>query len=104
MQSRYLEDTQSAGLVMAYTPEKQQETGLQSHALFVLDDNWVHWQQETEISPPRYSDEKLIAFVRQCIDNKCVVTMNMGIYQDGTVSPATLAQMKALRKAIYRED
>jgi len=106
--SRYLDDNQGAGLLMNYSTEILEGTGLQSHVLFILDDNWVHTEANTPISPPIHTDEQLIAFVQQSIANQCVVTMNLGIYQkedevEGWVGQATLDQLIALRLAIYGE-
>jgi len=74
--------------------------GLQSHSLLMLDAPWVHDKPNTPMELPRFTDEELISYVKACIANQGVVTMNLGIYQDGTIGEATLEQMKALRKAI----
>jgi hypothetical protein len=34
------------------------------------------------------------------VAKEIVVSMNLSIYQDGTISPATFEQMQALRKAL----
>ncbi len=41
--------------------------------------------------------------MQTCIAQKLVITMNIGITQDGKVSPATLEQMRALRRTIRGE-
>ena len=74
--------------------------GLQPHGLIFLDDPWQHGYPDTDIAPPLFTTQQIINYVKACIAQKLVITMNMGITQDGKVSPITLEQMKALRKTI----
>ncbi len=76
------------------------QAAMQPHLNFFLDDEWVHQQPDTDIRPLLFRDEDLIRKVKLCMERKTVLSINMGIYQDGTVSPAALDQMRALRKAI----
>ena len=76
------------------------QAGLQPHLNPLLDDPWAHYQPDTDIRAPLFGNEELIEYVRTCIAAKTVPSINMGITQDGMVSPATLEQMKALRRAI----
>ena len=74
--------------------------GLQPHGLIFLDDPWMHGRPDSEIAPPLFKTDELINYVRSCIARRMVITLNMGIYQDGGVSPATLEQKRALRTAV----
>ncbi|MBW1673634.1 MAG: alpha-L-fucosidase [Deltaproteobacteria bacterium] len=74
--------------------------GLQGHGMIFLDDPWIHHLINQDIVAPRFSNKELIDYVKACISRDIIITMNMGIYQDGTVSEATLNQMRALRKAV----
>ena len=76
------------------------ESGLQPHVLVFLDDSWVHGSQDTKVVPPRNSDAQLIRYVKDCNGKGATVTMNIGVYQDGTPSPLTLRQLDAVRKSI----
>ena len=76
------------------------ENGLQPHVLILLDDGWVHGSQDTKIVPPLHSDAQLIDFIKDCNSKGATVTMNIGVYQDGTASPETLRQLDAVRKSI----
>jgi hypothetical protein len=76
------------------------ESGLQPHVLIFLDDNWVHGTENAEIVPPRFSDAQLIEYIKDCNSKGAPVTMNIGVYQDGTPSPRTLTQLYAVRKSI----
>ncbi len=75
-------------------------SGLQPHFLIFLDDSWVHGTQDTKIAPPRLNDSQLINFISECNGKGASVTMNIGVYQDGSASPATLDQLAAVRKSI----
>ena len=78
-------------------------SGLQPHGMIFLDDPWQHGYPETDIAPPIFATQRLIDYVQICIAQQLVITMNMGITQDGKVSPATLEQMRTLRQAIRGE-
>ena len=74
--------------------------GLQPHGMIFLDDSWHHGHLDTDIEPPRFATKQLVDYVKKCIASNLVITMNMGIYQDGSASAATLAQMRSLRQVI----
>ena len=78
-------------------------SGLQPHGMIFLDDPWQHGYPDTDIDPPIFTTQQIIDYMRTCVAQKLVITMNMGITQDGKVSPATLEQMKALRRTIRGE-
>ena len=86
-----------------YFFEHGSASGLQPHGLIFLDDPWQHGYPDTDIAPPLFTTQQLIGYVKACIAQKLVITMNVGITQDGQVSPATLEQMKALRQIIRGE-
>ena len=78
-------------------------SGLQPHGMIFLDDPWQHGYPDTDIDPPVFTDQQIIDYVQTCVAQKLVITMNIGITQDGKVSPATLEQMRALRRTIRGE-
>ena len=65
-----------------------------------LDDPWRHGRPDTDIEPPRFATKQLVDYVKKCIASNLVITMNMDIYQDGSVSTETLAQMRSLHQVI----
>ena len=83
--------------------ENGSASGLQPHGMIFLDDPWQHGYPDTDIAAPLFATQQLIDYVQTCIAQKLVITMNMGVTQDGKVSPATLAQMRILRRAIRGE-
>jgi hypothetical protein len=62
--------------------------------------DWCHTKQDTDMPPPCHTTEEVVNYVKLCVQEKTVPTINISIYQDGTVSSATLDQMRAVRKAI----
>jgi len=81
-------------------PEPEHYQDLQPHTWFFLDDEWVHENADTAILPPRFKTDELIEYLRTCAARRIVVSMNVGIYQDGTLSPATLMQLGALKTGL----
>ncbi len=83
-------------------PEPNHYKDLQPHAWIIVDNDggWSHRELDTDIGPPLETDQHLIDFVKACNAKNVVVSMNVGIYQDGTISPATAKQLRALREAI----
>ncbi len=77
--------------------------GLQGHFLLFADAPWVHSLPDAEMEPLRFSDEALIDFVKKNTAKEVPVTINLGIYQDGTIGEAARRQMAALRQAIRGE-
>ena len=80
-------------------PWEYQEDKKQWHCLFWLDCPWVH-TRVGEMEPPKFSDEYLIGYVKRCLAAKGAVTMNIGIYEDGTLSERTVAQIKKVKAAM----
>jgi len=76
--------------------------GLQAHVMFPIDDEHRWWFKDLnhKIGPPVYLTKQLIEWVQDSEKKGVVPTFNIAIYQDGTVSSATLDQMIAVRKAI----
>ena len=79
-----------------------QNNGLQWHGWTCLDVFWAHRQLDTEIPNVLYTDEKLISFVQQCQKHRAPMTLNVGMYQDGTISPYAIKQMQTLRKHVKK--
>ena len=78
-------------------------SGLQNHLLLFADAPWVHSLPDAEMEPLRFSDESLIDFVKKNAEQEAAVTINLGIYQDGSIGEAARRQMAALRQAIRGE-
>lgn len=74
-------------------------TECQWHALVPIDCFWGH-AKPGPMEPPRYSDADLFSFVRSCCSVGGAVTLNVGIYQEGHLGEATVAQLKRLKAAL----
>ncbi|MEX2592938.1 MAG: alpha-L-fucosidase [Anditalea sp.] len=73
--------------------------GLQYQALVVLENDWVHTKQDTQIPSPRLDARELIDFLSSS-DGKGPLTINLGIYQDGTIGEEAMAFMELIKKSL----
>jgi hypothetical protein len=80
--------------------ERGAGAGLQSHSLLYLDAPWVHGKPDTAMEPPRFSAATLANYVQESMAHQGVVTVNLGIYQDGAIGTETAALMTEVRKKI----
>ena len=77
------------------------QEGMQAHLNTFLDDfDWCHTKANTDMLPPWHSTEEVVSYVERAVAEGTVPTLNISIYQDGTVQDATLKQMKAVRLAV----
>ena len=77
-----------------YLPKSRfvEGTDCQWHALVPIDCMWMHGGPGP-IPPPKYSDNDLFRFVKSCKAVGGAVTLNVGIYQEGHMAPASVAQL-----------
>ena len=97
------QDYWAGEMVNLDTPAKSRylDNGLQWFGWTCLEDRgWVHTKLDTPIPPPLYTDERATAFVRQCNRHMAPMTFNVGIYQDGTMAPASVEQLHRLNAAL----
>jgi hypothetical protein len=73
--------------------------GFQSHGMVSMLPSWVHSETDP-IPPPQFSTRDLIAHVKANMEHQAVTTINIGIYQDGTIEQSSLDMMRHLRCAI----
>ncbi len=73
--------------------------GLQASAAIVMEGDWNHTKRDTEIGPPKMKLEQLQSTLSrfQALEN--VLMFNCEIYQDGTMSPATVELLHSLNQA-----
>jgi hypothetical protein len=75
--------------------------GIQYHCQVTIDEpNWAHEAMESPMAPPRFDDGRLVSYVQACMGIKVPVTLNLGIFQDGTVGEQTLKQVQSLRRKV----
>jgi hypothetical protein len=73
--------------------------GFQAHGLLSMLESWVH-SEPGPIPPPQFSTLDLIAYVKANMEHQAVTTINIGIYQDGTIEQSSLDMMRQLRRAV----
>jgi hypothetical protein len=76
------------------------QSGLQGQITTIINGDWGHFKENTSISPPKYSLDTMIVKIRDAISRKNVPTFDVEIYQDGRISPETLALFKEIRRVI----
>ena len=52
---------------------------------------------------PQFDAQKLGDYISQCMKNGGAVTINLGIYQDGSVDPRAVDVLKEVRQRIRKE-
>ena len=80
------------------TQEHGPGAGLRYHTLLIMEPYWV--QQKVEMPRPQFTAQKLGDYIAQCKANGGAVTINLGIYQDGTVDPNAVDVLKEVRKRV----
>lgn len=76
------------------------QQGLQAHGCFPLERRWGHIDLDTPITKPKYSLEQLSGFVARAQQNHYPLSINLEMYEDGSVSPQSYALLKALKAAV----
>ena len=64
----------------------------------------MHHRLDTEVPKPLYNDEEVVSYVRTCNSHQAPMTFNVGIYQDGTMAPASVEQLYRLGTALGRKN
>lgn len=79
--------------------------GLQFHHLVVLQrkEGWVHTKKNTKIDTPSFTAQELVKYISSCKDIG-PITLNMSIYQDGTVGEEALQLMREVKEQIQNQD
>lgn len=71
-------------------------TGLRYHALLALEGEWVHTAHDTPIPAPVLDTGELLKFINASA-GKGPVTLNVLIYQDGTISEPSMNVLRQVR-------
>jgi hypothetical protein len=76
------------------------QKGLQGHGCFILERQWGHIELNTPIPEPKYDLRQLTAFIRDAQRERYPLSINLEMYEDGSVSPESIALLKQLRAVI----
>jgi hypothetical protein len=74
--------------------------GLQSQALLFADAPWVHSKPDSEMEPLLNKDEQLVKFIQDTMAKQGAVTVNLGVFQDGSIGRDAARQMEVVRRAV----
>lgn len=74
--------------------------GLLFQALVTLFGDWVHTKQDSPMEPPIFPVEELGSLINAS-KGKGAVTINTGLYQDGTIGEEQTKYFEQLRKYVY---
>ena len=83
------------------TQEHGPGAGLRYHGLLIMEPYWV--QEKVEMPRPRFTAQQLGDYIIQCKANGGAVTINLGIYQDGSVDSKAVDVLKEVRQRIRKE-
>lgn len=70
--------------------------GRQASSALIMETDWIHGKRDTEIAPPRMHAEKVQTLLNRFRSLQNVLMFNCEIYQDGTLSPATVELLHGL--------
>lgn len=79
--------------------------GLQAHGMFILDGagygpEWGIWRPDTSIAKPRFTSEQIVDMAKYAKAHHVALSFNLLMYEDGTVSPASLDAVKLFGKTV----
>ncbi|MDO6518647.1 alpha-L-fucosidase [Zobellia uliginosa] len=74
--------------------------GLMAHTCFPLEERWGHIDFNTPIKKPKFSAEELSGYVKNAQHNRYPLSINLEMYEDGSVSSESLKLLKELRKTV----
>jgi Alpha-L-fucosidase len=75
--------------------------GLRYQTLLIMEPYWI--QQKVEMPKPRFDARTLGDYISGCMKNGGAVTVNLGIYQDGSVDPRAVDVLQEVRQRIRKE-
>jgi hypothetical protein len=93
----------SAGLDHGVFPSGPQQ-GLRAHGCFVFERKWGHIEPNTIISKPKFTLDKLTAMIRNAQQEQSPLSINLEMYEDGSVSPQSVALLKQLKEVVRGND
>lgn len=78
------------------------QKGLQAHGCFPLEKRWGHIDKDTLITPPNLPLNRLVYLVKKAKINRYPLSLNLEMYEDGTVSPASKELLKGLKAEVRK--
>lgn len=78
------------------------QQGLLAHGCFIFESKWGHIAKDTPIPKPKFSLDKLTRLVEKAQKEQSPLSINLEMYEDGSVSPDSIALLRRL-KAVIRD-
>jgi len=94
------ETSSPVGLPTNGTADRGPGMGLRYQSLIIMEPYWV--QDKAAMPPPRFTAEQLSKYIKGSMQQGGAVTVNMGIYQDGTVDEKALQVMQEVGQTIRK--
>ena len=82
------------------TLERGPGEGLRYQSLLIMEPYWV--QEKSEIPDPRFNADELSKYIEDCMEQGGAVTINIGIYQDGSIGKKALAVMQEVKNRVRK--
>ncbi|WPJ95964.1 alpha-L-fucosidase [Coraliomargarita algicola] len=76
------------------------QQGLQAHGCFIFEKSWGHIALNQPIPKPRYNLKQLTGLVKKAQQGRYPLSINLEMYEDGSVAPASAALLKELKAAV----
>ena len=70
------------------------QKGLMAFGCFTLESRWGHIDKNRPIAPPKYSADALVQKIKQARENRYPIAINLEMYEDGSVGPASSALLR----------
>lgn len=74
--------------------------GLMAHSCFPLEQRWGHIDWNTTIASPKYTPEQLTERIKHAKKNRYPLSINLEMYEDGSVSPESVELLENIRMKI----
>ena len=78
------------------------QQGLQAHGCFALEKRWGHIDLDTPIGKPKFNALQLAAFVKRAKQGRYPISINLEMYEDGSVSPASYSLLEELKQLMEK--
>ncbi len=76
--------------------------GLMAHSCFPLEQRWGHIDWNTTIAKPKLSADELATKIQHAQKNRYPISINLEMYEDGSVSPESIKLLKEVRTIIRK--
>lgn len=96
-----IEDYLAGEALFGIYPPEHLPNGMQPHVLFWMDCKWGHyWHGPGEIEVPKVSEEELYEFIAACKQMGAAATINIGIYEDGSLAEESVEMLHSVSKRL----